>query len=75
VDQCKPLADGRTRERGTALSEKLLAGEDWRSAAPRAVAEELGSILPEDYSLDVAEGRGLHSSTFRLNVCTFCGIH
>lgn len=44
---------GRVRERGTPLSEKLLRGEDWREAAPRAVAEELGSALRPGYALEV----------------------
>lgn len=46
---------GRVRERGTPLSEKLLGGEDWREAAPRAVAEELGSALTTGYTLEVDE--------------------
>ena len=47
--------DGRTRERGTPLSEKLLRDEEWRDAAPRAVAEELSSALRTGYKLDVDE--------------------
>lgn len=43
------LPDGRVRSRGIPLSEKLLPGEDWREAALRAVAEELGSALQEGW--------------------------
>ena len=43
------------RERGTPLSEKLLGGENWAEAAPRAVAEELGSALEPGYELVVDE--------------------
>ena len=47
--------DGRVRERGTPLSEKLLRDENWRDAAPRAVAEELGSALSPGYKLELDE--------------------
>jgi len=36
---------GRSRERRTPLSEKLLRDEDWRVACTRAVDEELGSAV------------------------------
>ena len=44
VEARQEWSDGRTRERGTPLSEKLLGGERWQDAAPRAVAEELGRV-------------------------------
>ena len=50
VEARQEWSDGRTRERGTPLSEKLLGGERWQDAAPRAVAEELGSCLSPGYS-------------------------
>lgn len=39
------LPDGRVRRRALPLSEKLVAGEEWRIALPRAIQEELGSVL------------------------------
>ena len=37
VELRQTFPDGRVRERNVALSEKLMAGEDWRDAAGRAV--------------------------------------
>ncbi len=39
------LPDGRVRERGLVVSEKLKAGEEWQDGVLRAVQEELGSAL------------------------------
>ena len=55
VEARQEWSDGRVRERGTPLSEKMLGGESWRDAAPRAVAEELGSALAPGYELVVDE--------------------
>ena len=55
VEARQEWSDGRTRERGTPLSEKLLGGERWQDAAPRAVAEELGSCLSPGYSFRASE--------------------
>jgi hypothetical protein len=54
------LPDGRERERGLPLSEKLLAGEGWREGAVRAVAEELGSALADGWHEQV-RGRTISS--------------
>ena len=48
IEARQAWSDGRVRERGTPLSEKMLRGEDWRDAARRAVVEELGSCLTSD---------------------------
>ena len=45
IEARQEWSDGRVRERGTPLSEKMLRDEDWRDAARRAVVEELGSCL------------------------------
>ena len=45
IEARQEWSDGRVRERGTPLSEKLMRDEDWRDAAVRAVSEELGSCL------------------------------
>ena len=45
TEVAQQLPDGRRRERYLPVSEKLLAAEDWVAAVPRAVAEELGSVL------------------------------
>jgi hypothetical protein len=45
IEARQEWSDGRVRERGTPLSEKLMRDEDWRDAAFRAVSEELGSCL------------------------------
>jgi len=46
-EECQTLPDGRQRRRGLPLSEKMIAGEGWRDALRRAVAEELGTALPD----------------------------
>lgn len=33
------------------VSEKLMGDESWRSGVDRAVKEELGTVLPEDYQV------------------------
>ena len=45
IEARQEWSDGRVRERGTPLSEKMRRDEDWRDAARRAVVEELGSRL------------------------------
>ena len=45
IEARQEWSDGRVRERGTPLSEKMRRDEDWRDAARRAVLEELGSCL------------------------------
>ena len=45
--QVLPTGESRSR-RGVFLSEKLVPGEDWRAAVPRAVTEELGSLRAAD---------------------------
>jgi len=45
TEVAQQLPDGRRRERYLPVSEKLLPAEDWAAAVPRAVAEELGSVL------------------------------
>lgn len=45
--QVLPTGESRNR-RGVFLSEKLVPGEDWRAAVPRAVTEELGSLRAAD---------------------------
>ena len=37
------------------LSEKLQRGESWQAAVPRAVKEELGSVLKPDVSIAFKE--------------------
>mmetsp|Transcript_33547 Transcript_33547/g.53803 ORF Transcript_33547/g.53803 Transcript_33547/m.53803 type:complete len:316 (+) Transcript_33547:79-1026(+) len=55
IEASQEWEGGRMRERNQPLSEKLLGGEDWRQAAPRAVAEELGSALTAGYTLHLDE--------------------
>ena len=50
------------RRRNRPLSEKLSAGEDWRECVERAVREELGSALAENYRVETLE------DTYRLCV-------
>lgn len=47
VEEKQVRPDGTVRQRGLPLSEKLMARESWRPAVRRAVAEELGSMLPK----------------------------
>jgi len=47
----------------------------WAWAAAEKMKKELVEKLkPDKQTVDEVMGRGLHSSTFRLNVSTFCGI-
>ena len=46
VEASQTLPGGKTRRRNILLSEKMLPSEGWQAAARRAVAEELGSLLP-----------------------------
>ena len=66
-------SDGRTRERGTPLSEKLLGGERWQDAAPRAVAEELGSCLSPGYSFRASEA-SVTTKTTRRESASYPGL-
>lgn len=52
IEAKQEWSDGRVRERGTPLSEKMLRDEDWRDAARRAVLEELGSCLKTTTDVD-----------------------
>mmetsp|Transcript_6502 Transcript_6502/g.15634 ORF Transcript_6502/g.15634 Transcript_6502/m.15634 type:complete len:299 (+) Transcript_6502:116-1012(+) len=52
---------GSVRSRGLPLSEKLKAGEHWKPAVHRAVAEELGSVLTSPIEVSVSE------SSYRLD--------
>lgn len=55
IEAKQEWSDGRVRERGTPLSEKMLRDEDWRDAARRAVLEELGSCLVKTTTDDVED--------------------
>ena len=46
IEHQQVLPTGSVRTRDLPLSEKLLPGESWRDAVVRAVAEELGEVLP-----------------------------
>jgi hypothetical protein len=43
--------DGRSRKRDIPLSEKMLPGEDARTAAIRGIREELGSLVTSDMQI------------------------
>lgn len=45
IEASQRLPDGRVRQRGLPLSEKMIGHEGWRDAALRAVAEELDTAL------------------------------
>jgi hypothetical protein len=49
-------------------SEKLIGAEDWRAAAPRAVAEELGSALAPGYTLAVDEASLVRADVDRVSL-------
>jgi hypothetical protein len=73
VDEFKPLGGGGAEEEaeageGDADDEQLQQGGG-RGARLRGWAREEGGDARAG-----AQGRGLHSSTFQLNVSTFCGI-
>jgi len=61
VDECKPLCNGIGEEGIIAICEGLKSNK----------ALEMLSLANNNIG-DV--GRGVHSSTFRLNVSSFCGI-
>lgn len=46
IEHQQVLPTGSVRTRDLPLSEKLLPDESWRDAVARAVAEELGEVLP-----------------------------
>mmetsp|Transcript_7809 Transcript_7809/g.14783 ORF Transcript_7809/g.14783 Transcript_7809/m.14783 type:complete len:309 (-) Transcript_7809:306-1232(-) len=48
VEQRQTLPDGRVRERGLPLSEKMIRGESWLQAAVRGIKEELGNRISAD---------------------------
>lgn len=73
VEARQEWSDGRTRERGTPLSEKLLGGERWQDAAPRAVAEELGSCLSPGYSFRASEA-SVTTKTTRRESASYPGL-
>lgn len=55
VEEKQVRPDGTVRQRGLPLSEKLMAEESWRRAVDRAVAEELGSMLPNKPKVTIRE--------------------
>lgn len=53
IEAGQRLPDGRLRQRGLPLSEKMIGQEDWQTAAVRAVSEELATALPQDWRQQV----------------------
>jgi len=51
VEAAQQLPDGRVRQRGLVVSEKMIGEEIWREAAQRAVSEELGSVLQGQHQM------------------------
>eukprot|EP00878_Enallax_costatus_P015091 GHUV01015803.1.p1 GENE.GHUV01015803.1~~GHUV01015803.1.p1 ORF type:complete len:150 (+),score=38.91 GHUV01015803.1:484-933(+) len=49
IEAGQRLPDGRLRQRGLPLSEKMIGSECWQAAAVRAVSEELATALPLDW--------------------------
>ncbi|KAF6254470.1 hypothetical protein COO60DRAFT_1642329 [Scenedesmus sp. NREL 46B-D3] len=49
IEAGQRLPDGRLRQRGLPLSEKMIGREEWQAAAVRAVSEELATALPQDW--------------------------
>lgn len=49
IEAGQRLPDGRLRQRGLPLSEKMIGQECWQAAAVRAVSEELATALPQDW--------------------------
>lgn len=47
VEEKQIRPNGSVRSRGLPLSEKLHGSEEWEAAIPRAIEEELGSILED----------------------------
>jgi hypothetical protein len=54
IEAGQRLPDGRLRQRGLPLSEKMIGQEDWQAAAVRAVSEELATALPQDWRQQVS---------------------
>mgnify|MGYP006071390663 CR=1 FL=1 len=61
-------SDGRVRFRGTPLSEKIVGGEEISESAKRAVAEELGSCLADNYELTLDEKSATHELVERTSM-------
>jgi hypothetical protein len=53
IEAGQRLPDGRLRQRGLPLSEKMIGQEEWQTAAVRAVSEELATALPQDWRQQV----------------------
>lgn len=53
IEAGQRLPDGRLRQRGLPLSEKMIGQECWQAAAVRAVSEELATALPQDWQAQV----------------------
>jgi hypothetical protein len=49
IEAGQRLPDGRLRQRCLPLSEKMIGAEGWQAAAVRAVAEELATVLPQEW--------------------------
>jgi hypothetical protein len=54
IEAGQRLPDGRLRQRGLPLSEKMIGQEDWQAAAVRAVSEELATALQQDWRQQVS---------------------
>ena len=78
MDECKPLARGwiyNTVESPDVLAPTQMLSNTWKSNSFATLRSQYTAAggTDEDPWVDVP-GRGLHSSTFWLNVSIFCGI-
>eukprot|EP00882_Tetradesmus_deserticola_P012106 GHRQ01012827.1.p1 GENE.GHRQ01012827.1~~GHRQ01012827.1.p1 ORF type:complete len:163 (+),score=53.36 GHRQ01012827.1:208-696(+) len=67
IEAAQRLPDGRLRQRGLPLSEKMIGQEEWQTAAVRAVSEELATALPQDWRQQV--GRQTTGACRNSDVC------
>ena len=56
IEKKQQLPDGQIRHRNQPLGEKMLPDEEPRQALYRALKEELGSVLPDNFQVQLVAG-------------------
>eukprot|EP00879_Flechtneria_rotunda_P032298 GHRR01035479.1.p1 GENE.GHRR01035479.1~~GHRR01035479.1.p1 ORF type:complete len:211 (+),score=53.20 GHRR01035479.1:466-1098(+) len=70
IEAGQRLPDGRLRQRGLPLSEKMMGQECWQAAAVRAVGEELATVLPRDWQLQLHIDESTYSQAVEIQEST-----
>ncbi|KAF8066241.1 hypothetical protein HT031_002564 [Scenedesmus sp. PABB004] len=70
IEAGQRLPDGRLRQRGLPLSEKMIGHEGWQAAAVRAVGEELATALPHNWRAQLVIDEGSYHQLVEMQEST-----